>query len=124
LKTILEHRLKAVLAAAVALLLVPAVAPAARGPGHMYATGGRSLVQLRMLTGEKLTTGSITFDAKCSSGDVVVKIRRGRVSHREAGGGYGVRIVGRATSRAFTGRLESWGPGCSLSRPFTARRHY
>lgn len=112
------------LATIVALLLAPAAAHATRGPGHMYVTGARSTVQLRMLTPDRLTTGSITFDAKCSSGDVVVRISRGRVSHREAGSGYGVRITGRATARAFTGRLESWGPGCAMSRPFTARRHY
>lgn len=81
-------------------------------------------MQLRMLTPARRTTGSITFDAKCSSGDVVVKIRRGRVNHRGAGGGYGVKIVGRVTAKAFTGSIPSWGPGCSLSRPFTARRQY
>jgi hypothetical protein len=123
LRTILEHRRSAVLTLAV-LMLAPAAAQAARGAGHMYVTGGRSVVQLRMLTPARLTTGSITFDAKCSSGDVVVRIRRGHVSHREAGGGYGVRITGKVNAKAFTGRLESWGPGCSLSRPFTARRHY
>jgi hypothetical protein len=112
------------LATVLVLLLAPAVAHGARGAGHMYVTGGRSAVQLRMLTGERLTSGSITFDSKCASGDVVVKIRRGLISHRQAGGGYGVRITGRATTRALTGTLESWGPGCSLSRPFTARRVY
>lgn len=119
-----RHRRSAVFAI-LALLLAPAAAQAARGPGHhMYVTGARSAVQLRMLTPGRLTTGSITFDAKCSSGDVVVKIRRGRISHRQASGGLGVRITGRATTRALTGTLESWGPGCSLSRPFTARRVY
>lgn len=117
-------RVRIALAAIFVPLLTPAAAHAARGADRMYVTGARSTVQLRMLTPGRLTTGSITFDAKCASGDTIVKIRRGRVNHREAGGGYGVRIVGTVSARAFTGTLWSWGPGCSLSRPFTAGRHH
>jgi hypothetical protein len=118
-------RVRFPLATVLVLLVAPAVAHGARGPDHhMYVTGNRSAVRLRMLTGERLTWGSITFDSKCAGGDISVKIRRGLISHRQASGGLGVRITGRATTRALTGTLESWGPGCSLSRPFTARRVY
>lgn len=117
-----DHRLKAVFITVLILLLAIGTATAVAAPGRMYVTGARSVVQLRLLTGDKLAKGSITFDAKCSSGDLTVRIRRGRVSHRQTGGGYGVKITGTVGRKAFTGTITSWGPGCSLSRDFTARR--
>jgi hypothetical protein len=113
------------IAAVAAALALPAPALAVADAGRMYVTSARSRVQLRMLTVERLTKGgNVTFDAKCSGGDTLVKISRaGRVNHStKPAARLGVRIVGTVTARAFTGTLTSWGPGCRATQPFTARR--
>jgi hypothetical protein len=118
----LTHLPRTAFAAAVVLTLP---APALADSGRMYVTSARSKVTLRMLTAERLTKGgNVTFDAKCSGGDTLVKISRaGRVNHStKPTARFGVRIVGTVTARAFTGQLTSWGPGCRTTQPFTARR--
>ena len=116
-----RHLLPTVVTAAV--LLVPASALA--DSGRMYVTAGSSRPMLRMLTAERLSRGgNVTFQARCSGGDLLVRISRsGRVSHTtRASARYGVSLTGTVTDRAFTGTLASWGPGCRARQQFTARR--